>query len=164
MALTITSSLALSHGIQERFLNEQSIMEIKGGRHSWLINRSSPKPFPLSSQWEDYSGLMSLLTLARRVISMERPRKKTKLGASSPSWRKSLVRNGGGGGESPWWLLTLFGEGNTHNNDGALMHRERERGGRGRRHHPQSTRSEHKVIRMFSIRDSSKLTTNLFHW
>ena len=29
-------------------------------------------------------------------------------------------------------------------------HAQRERGGRGRRHHPQSTRSEHKVIRMVS--------------
>ena len=46
---------------------------------------------------------------------------------------------------------------------GTHAQRERERGGRGRRHHPQSTRSEHKVIRMVSIRDSSKLTTNLFH-
>ena len=64
---------------------------------------------------------------ARRVLSMERPRKKKVVAASSHPWRKKLVRRGGGGGCSPWWSLDLLGGGITHKGDGSLMQVERER-------------------------------------
>ena len=82
---------------------------------------------------------------ARRVLSMERLRKKKMVAASSRPWRKKLVRKGGGGGCSPWWSLDLLGGGITHKGDGSLMQVERERG--RKREKTSTTKQSHIILR-----------------